>query len=150
MLQKFKTMSGLIHAHSGLRYVVLALLLFAIFKAFTKKSTYTESDRKLNLFTLIATHTQILIGFVLYFMSEKVRFVGETMSDAFLRFFALEHVFGMVFAAVLITIGHSKSKKADSAEVKNKKIAVFYTIALVLILASIPWPFREALGGKWF
>ena len=31
----------------------------------------------------------------------------------------------------------------------NKQIMVFYTIGLILILASIPWPFREALGGKW-
>ena len=143
-------MSGLTHAHSGLRYVVLALLLAAIFKAFGQKNTYTEGDRKLNLFTLIATHTQILIGLTLYFMSEKVQFIGETMSDAFLRFFAVEHVFGMVLAAVLITVGHSKSKKAGDATSKNKKIALFYTLALVLILASIPWPFREALGGKWF
>ena len=143
-------MSGLIHAHSGLRYVVLALLLFAIFKAFTAKSNYTEGTRKLNLFTLIATHTQILIGFALYFMSEKVTFNSETMGSSFLRFFAVEHIFGMVLATVLITVGHSKSKKAETPEAKNKKIALFYTIALVLILASIPWPFREALGGKWF
>ena len=143
-------MSGLIHAHSGLRYVVLALLLFAIFKAFTSKSKYTEGTRKLNMFAMIATHTQILIGLALYFMSEKVRFIEGMMSDTFSRFFAIEHVFGMILAAVLITIGHSKSKKVDSPEAKNKKIALFYTLALVIIFASIPWPFREALGGKWF
>ena len=102
-------MSGLIHAHSGLRYVVLALLLLAIFKAFTQK-TYTDGARKLNLFALIATHTQILIGLVLYFTSEKVRFVEDTMSDTFSRFFAVEHIFGMILAAALITIGYSKSK----------------------------------------
>ena len=143
-------MSGLTHAHSGLRYVVLALLLAAIFKTFSQKNTYTEGDRKLNLFTLIATHIQIVIGLVLYFVSEKVAFTTETMSSSFLRFFAVEHVLGMILAAVLITIGHSKSKKAEDAASKNKKIALFYTLALVLILASIPWPFREALGGKWF
>lgn len=143
-------MSGLIHAHSGLRYIVLILLLLAIFKAFTSKSNYTEGTRKLNLFAMIATHTQILIGLGLYFMSEKVRFIEGMMNDAFSRFFAIEHIFGMILAAVLITIGHSKSKKAESPEAKNKKIALFYTLALVIIFASIPWPFREALGGKWF
>lgn len=142
-------MSGLIHAHSGLRYVVLALLLFAIFKAFSQKNTYTEGDRKLNLFTLIATHTQILIGLVLYFNKGWYK-IGELMSNVATRFFAVEHISGMILAAVLITIGHSKSKKANSPEEKNKKIALFYTLALILILVSIPWPFREALGGKWF
>jgi len=143
-------MTGLVSAHSGLRYIVLALLLAAIFRAFSKKGSYPESARKLNLFALIATHTQILIGLVLYFTSEKVRFVEDMMSDTFSRFFAVEHIFGMILAAVLITIGHSKSKKVDAPEAKNKKIALFYTIALILILASIPWPFREVLGGKWF
>ena len=142
-------MTGLISAHSGLRYVVLILLLAAIFRAFTKK-TYTAGARKLNLFALIATHTQIMIGLVLYFTSEKVRFVSDMMSDTFSRFFAVEHIFGMILAAVFITIGYSKSKKAETPEAKNKKIALFYTLALILILASIPWPFREVLGGKWF
>ena len=142
-------MTGLISAHSGLRYVVLILLLAAIFRAFTTK-TYTAGARKLNLFALIATHTQIMIGLVLYFTSEKVRFVSDMMSDTFSRFFAIEHVLGMILAAVFITIGYSKSKKAETPEAKNKKIALFYTLALILILASIPWPFREVLGGKWF
>ena len=142
-------MSGLTHAHSGLRYVVLALLLAAIFKAFSQKNTYTEGDRKLNLFTLIATHTQILIGLALYFGKGWYK-VENMMSNPVMRFFAVEHIFGMILAAVLITIGHSKSKKVEEAAAKNKKIALFYTLALILILASIPWPIREALGGKWF
>lgn len=142
-------MSGLIHAHSGLRYIVLALMLLAIFKAFSKQE-YTEGSRKLNLFAMISVHTQILIGLILYFTSEKVRFVEGLMADTFSRFFAVEHIFGMLLAATLITIGHSKSKKGETSDAKNKKIAVFYTLALIVILATIPWPFREALGGNWF
>ena len=142
-------MSGLIHAHSGLRYVVLALLLTAIFKAFSK-AEYTEGSRKINLFALIATHTQVLIGLVLYFTSEKVQFAEGFMGNSFMRFFAVEHIFGMLLAATLITIGHSKSKKAEGSDAKNKKIALFYTIALIIIFATIPWPFREGLSNNWF
>jgi hypothetical protein len=81
---------------------------------------------------------------------EKVRFFEETMSSSFYRFFAIEHIFGMLVAMALVTIGHSKAKKATTDAEKFKKIKVFYTLALIIILATIPWPFREALGGKWF
>lgn len=142
-------MNALIHAHSGLRYVVLALMLTAIAKAFTSKK-YTEGTRKLNLFAMISVHIQIVLGLILYFTSEKVMFNSETMGSSMLRFFAVEHIFGMLVAMALVTIGHSKSKKAETTEGKFKKIRLFYTLALIIILITIPWPFREMLGGKWF
>lgn len=141
-------MTALTHAHSGLRYVVLALMLAAIFKAFTS-TQYTEDTRKLNLFAMISVHIQILIGLILYFSKGWYK-IGEFMSNPVTRFFAVEHIFGMLVAMALVTIGHSKAKKATTDAEKFKKIKVFYTLALIIILATIPWPFREALGGKWF
>ena len=145
-------MSGLIHAHSGLRWIVLILLVVAIFNAFSKKSAgeYKEGDRKLNLFAMIAFHTQFLIGWVLYFMSNKVQFFEGWMKETMYRVFGMEHALLMVISFVLITIGHSKSKKENTSRGKFGVIATFYTIALILILAGIPWPFRTALAASWF
>ncbi len=145
-------MNGLIHAHSGLRWIALVLIVAAIFNAFSKKSVgeYKESDRKLNLFAMISFHTQFLIGWVLFFMSPKRQFFDGWMKDSMYRFYGMEHVLLMVLAFVLITIGHSKSKKENTSRGKFGAIATFYTIALILILAGIPWPFRAALGGSWF
>lgn len=142
--------TGLLHAHSGLRWIVLILLLVAIFNAFSKKKSgvYTEGDRKLALFTMISTHTQLLIGLVLYFLSPWVD-LGDMMKDSITRFYTMEHTLMMVIAIVLITIGHSKSKKAADGAAKFKAISVFYLIALLIILAAIPWPFRD-LAGHWF
>ena len=56
----------------------------------------------------------------------------------------------MLIAIVLVTIGRKKAEKANVVSVKHKKIVLWYTIGLVIIIASIPWPFREALGGNWF
>jgi len=61
----------------------------------------------------------------------------------------MEHLTMMLIAAVLVTIGRKKAEKALAPIVKHKKIIVFYSIALLLILASIPWPFR-AVSGAWF
>ena len=143
--------NGLLHAHSGLRWIVLILLLAAIFNAFSKKKSgvWTAKDKKISLFAMIFTHVQFLIGLVLYFVSPKVNFVEGFMKDDVLRFFAVEHVLLMVVAIVFITVGHSKSKKAATDAGKFSAIAKFYLIGLVLILASIPWPFRD-LGSGWF
>lgn len=144
--------NGLLHAHSGLRWVVLILLLVSIFNAFSKKKngTWGAGDKKMALFTLIFTHIQLLIGIGIYFQSAKVSFASGVMTDGFARFYTVEHVLGMIIAIALITIGYSKSKRADTDTKKFGAVATFYLIGLILILASIPWPFRENLGGSWF
>ena len=139
-------MNILIRAHSGLRYVVLGLLIAAIFIAYSNWQKSKEGDSKVYLFALIATHTQLLIGLILYTMSPKVDF--SLISEKVFRFYSIEHVFMMVIAIVLITIGRVRSKKLTGAE-KHKTVLYFYGMALIIILAAIPWPFRN-LGSAWF
>jgi hypothetical protein len=45
----------------------------------------------------------------------------------------------MILAIVLITIGWSKHKKKTTDSAKFKTFAIFYGIALLLILYRIPW-----------
>ena len=139
-------MNILLHAHSGLRYVVLGLLIAAVFTAYSKWQQSSQDDSKLYLFTLIATHTQLLIGLVLYFMSPKVNF--DLISEKVFRFYSIEHVFMMLIAIVLITVGRVRSKKLAGAD-KHRTVLYFYGLALVIILVAIPWPFRN-LGSGWF
>ncbi|MDG1351190.1 MAG: hypothetical protein P8P80_08865 [Crocinitomicaceae bacterium] len=140
----------LVHAHSGLRWLVLGLLLYAIFNAIGKnKSSYEKRDKMVNLFAMISLHLQLLLGLILYFISPKVSFASGWMKDAALRFYGMEHLIGMLAAIVVVTVGRKLAEKQESAILKNKKIALWYVIGLVLIIASIPWPFR-GLGGQWF
>ena len=114
----------LVHAHSGLRWLVLGLLLYAIYNAIGRnKSSYEKKA--------------------------KVSFASGWMKDAALRFYGMEHLIGMFTAIVVITIGRKLAEKQETPTQKNKKIAIWYLMGLVLILASIPWPFR-GLGGLWF
>lgn len=139
-------------AHSGMRWLTLILLVVAVGNGLSKwlsKSEFTGTDRKINLFALIFTHIQILIGLVLYFISPRVNFGGEIMGDAVTRFFVIEHPLTMIIAAVLITIGNSRSKKMEGSENKFKSTAIFYGVGLLLILSRIPWPFQD-LGAGWF
>jgi hypothetical protein len=145
-------LTALQHTHSGFRWIVLILLVSAAFKALMKwrsNAPFTEGDRKLNLFTMIAAHVQLLVGLVLYFISDKVDFSGEAMKVPITRFFTAEHSVMMLLAIVLITLGYSKSKKATEDASKLKTAFTYFFIALMVLLAGIPWPFR-GFGSGWF
>ena len=127
----------------------MILLLLAIYNAFTANN-YEKKHRLVNMFAMISLHTQLLIGLALYFTSAKVQFTEGWMKVAMYRFYGMEHLTGMLIAIVLVTIGHSKSKKATESAAKFKAIKLWSVLALILILAFIPWPFRTALGAGWF
>lgn len=145
--------NALVHAHSGLRWIALGLLLFAIFNAVKSQTSgrYEKKDKMINLFAMVFLHIQLLIGLGLFFINDmsKISYSEGWMKIPMLRFFGLEHIVGMLLAITLVTIGRKKAEKLTGTRDKHRKIVVFYTIGLILILASIPWPFREALGGKW-
>ena len=126
--------------HSIFRYVVFVLVLMAIIQSllgWLGKNPYTEFNRKTNLFALISAHTQLLIGIVLYILSPKVLFNSETMKNEITRYFTVEHWFMMIIAIVLITIGHSKSKKLALPEAKHRIIFIFYGIALLVVIGAL-------------
>lgn len=147
----------LLRSHSGLRWILLVLVVAAIARAFSNMSSgkFTALDDKLSLFSLITAHIQLLLGLGLYFISPFVKAamqagMGEAMKETVLRYWLVEHIFGMIVGITLITIGRVAARKAIEDKVKFKKIAVFFTLGLLIILATIPWPFREALGRGWF
>jgi NADH:ubiquinone oxidoreductase subunit 2 (subunit N) len=142
-------MEILVRSHSGLRWIALGLLTYAIFNALRKKGFYAKSDRMLNMFAMVSLHIQLVIGLILYFTSSKVSFVEGWMGNKVLRFYGMEHILLMILAIVLVTIGHAKAKRAPEPSKKHKTILLFYAIGLILIIASIPWPFRQ-LGAGWF
>lgn len=144
--------TGLLHAHSGLRWILLVLIVWALIKAvsgWTGKKEYQKSDRLSALLALIFTHIQLLIGLVLYFISPKVSFQSGVMESQVLRFYTVEHISMMIIAIALITFGFSSAKRLSESLDKHKRIAITYGISLLIIIASIPWPFR-GLGAGWF
>ncbi|MDB5137261.1 MAG: cytochrome [Mucilaginibacter sp.] len=141
--------SVFLHIHSGLRYVVLLLVLLAIIRAWADwfgRKAYSEGNRKLNLFALISVHTQLLFGIVLYFLSPFVQFNSGTMKNFDSRYWTVEHLTMMIIAIALITVGHSRSKKIVLPEGKHKTIALYYTAALLIIVVAIVVSHRSLLG----
>jgi uncharacterized membrane protein len=147
--------NGLLGLHSLLRWLIILLLLINILRMLIPALVAsTDNDKKWNLRLLIVAHVNLLIGLYQYFFGEKGFILfkengAAVMKNAVLRFWAVEHITGMIIAIVLITISRSVSKKNIPVEQKNKKLVTFYIIALIIILASIPWPFRFE-GMPWF
>ncbi len=142
----------LLKFHSGLRYIVLLLLVLALIQALAGwfgNKTYTEGNRKLNLFSMISAHVQLLTGLILYFYSPFVKYneMAVAMKDASLRYWTVEHLAMMIFALVLITVGHARAKKAAEAAAKHRTVAIFYGLALVVILAAIMQSGRPIFGS---
>ena len=138
--------------HSGWAYLVLLIVVIATINAligFFGNKEYQPKDFRLALFALIVTHIQLLIGLVFYFISPlgmksiSDNGMGTVMKDAMLRLNAVEHPTVMILTVVFITIGYSKHKKKLVSKPKFKVLAIFYTIALLLLLSRIPW-------GQWF
>ena len=134
--------------HSGWAYLALLVLVIAVVNSFigmASKKEFTAKDRKIALFALIGTHTQLLVGLILYFVS-SVGFsafsnagVGAVMKNSALRLTAVEHPLINIIAITLITIGWTKHKKLMTSESKFKTFSVFYGLGLLLILSRIPW-----------
>ncbi len=128
--------------HSGWAYLAIVLLVLAVANSFIGKSSnkeFTPKDRKIALFGLIATHIQLVLGLILYFVSPLGLASLGQMSDKGLRLTSLEHPLVNIIAITLITIGWIKHKKAVTSEAKFKSIAIFYGLGLLLILSRIPW-----------
>jgi ABC-type dipeptide/oligopeptide/nickel transport system permease component len=138
---------GLLHTHNLFRWLVLIVIVLAIILAvigWLRKRSWNKTDNITGLILTIFMDIQFLIGIILYaFVSPLTKAAfsdfGTAMKNSALRFYAVEHILLMVIALVLVHIGRSKSKKAIAPWKKHRAAAIFYGIALVLILAGIPW-----------
>jgi uncharacterized membrane protein len=138
--------TGLLHLHNILRWVILLLLLITLFQAFGKNA----GIRKTSLWLLISAHLMLLVGLYQVIAGRYGIIHGlpegtELMKDKFYRFFWVEHPLLMIAAIVLITMARGRAKALN-----YRSAGWLLVIALLLILAGVPWPFREIVGRNWF
>jgi len=130
----------LLHTHSLLRFIVLLLLIVVVVNAFlgmNGKKPFGKMDNLLGLSLFSVTHTQLLVGLALYFTSSFVVFGSDTMKDASLRYWTVEHITLMLVAIALITMARITVKKMTDDTAKHKRMFIFNALALVIILVAI-------------
>ena len=142
--------------HNVLRWFVVVFGIWAVLNALgglLSKREYSRSDNMSSLLFMISCDLQLLLGLILFVSNgwfAKIKAgMGEVMKNPVDRFFTVEHAFVMILAWILVHIGRSSVKRAGTDLAKHKRMLIYYGIAIVLILISIPWPFRAEAGRPW-
>jgi uncharacterized membrane protein YGL010W len=145
--------------HNLIRWAVLVFGLWTIFSAISGvagRKNYTVADGRSNFFFMLSCDIQLLLGLILYFANswfDRLKDLGNNMKDANNRFFTMEHALLMIIAWILVHVGRVSVKRAPTAAAKHKRSLIFFGLAILMILAAIPWPFREAIARplfRWF
>jgi cytochrome c biogenesis factor len=144
--------------HSLLRWLVLVFAIVAIARACSGwfgRRPWTPTDDRAGRMFVIAVDVQTLVGLVLFGLLSPITMsafadMGAAMKDATLRFYAVEHLVLMLAAVALVHVGRSRARKQASDVGRHRTAAIFYTVALLAMLAAIPWPFRGAIARPLF
>ena len=138
----------LLATHSLVRWLVLAILLAALGSAYSgwlSKRKFARFDNAMRYWTATIAQIQLMFGIWLYVVSPfTIHFLqgfSDTIHHRDLRFFGLEHSLMMIVAIMVITVGSVKTKRKATDNEKFKTMAIWFTIALLIILTSIPWAF---------
>jgi hypothetical protein len=139
-----------------MRWLVLASLFYSLYIAYRGWRgglVYTPGADRVRHMTATIAHVQLILGLWLYGISPTVRYflsnVKEAMHDREIRFFGMEHITVMLSAIIVITIGSMVAKRKADDQAKYKAMAIWYTIGLLMILSSIPWPFSPLVSRPW-
>lgn len=143
--------------HSLTRWLILISLLYVIYRAYKgwiSKRPFSRLDNfSLNL-TVIIAYIQLVEGIWLYFTSPIIHYFLHHFKEAVpqneFRFFGMEHSLVMITAIVIIVIGAAKTKRKKTGNEKFKTMAVWFSIALLMILSSVPWVFSPYVSRPYF
>ncbi len=139
--------TGFLHLHDTLRWLLLLSLVTTLVKyliGWFGNQHWKKTDNLMGIVFTSLMDIQLLTGLVLYFFLSPITKLalsdfGSAMKNADLRFYAVEHIFMMLIAVVLVHIGRAKSKKAIADHAKFRIATIFYGLSLLIMLAAIPW-----------
>ncbi len=145
--------SFLLMLHNLMRWIIILLAIYAIYNNFTgwrNARKFTKKDKTLNGIFVGTMHLQLLIGLIMYFfvspmMKEILGDFGAAMKDAGKRFWAMEHIAGMIIGIAVVQIGNIVSKKSADDTEKYRKAFVYFLIGVLIIVLCLPYSFH---GGE--
>ncbi|WCT14692.1 hypothetical protein [Mucilaginibacter jinjuensis] len=147
----------LLALHSLTRWLVLSSLIFAIvlaYRGWLLHKPYLRFDNAVRHITATIAHIQLVLGIWLYIISPIAGYFLHHFSVAVheraVRFFGMEHVTMMLIGITVITIGSARAKRKTTDVERFKTMAIWFTIALLIILSSIPWSFSPLISRPNF
>jgi uncharacterized membrane protein len=148
--------SLLLTLHSLLRWFVLLSLLFAVYRGWDgwlKARLYTRFDNGVRKTTAVFAYLQLGIGLWLYYVSPVIQFFlnnyQESVNEREFRFFGMEHGPTMIIAIAMIGVASALVKRRPTDNEKFKTMAVWFSIALIIIFLVTPWPFSPMVSRPY-
>jgi len=142
--------STILAIHSLVRWLVLISLVYAVFRAcrgWWANKVFTRTDNLVRHVTATIAHVQLVLGICLYYISPVIQYFLHNYKDAVhdrgTRFFGMEHSSMMLLAVIMITVGSAHAKRRATDGLKFRTMAIWYSLALLVILVMIPWPFSS-------
>jgi uncharacterized membrane protein YozB (DUF420 family) len=149
--------TSFLFSHSMIRWFVLISLLYATWTAFTgyrSGRVFTKTDNAVRHWTATIVHIQLMIGFVLYFISPLVAYFldhpKEAMQQREFTFFGILHIGLMIIAVVVITIGSALAKRRSMDKEKFRTMFIWFGVGLLIILIATPWPFSPLAARPYY
>lgn len=143
--------------HSTVRWLVLASLVYSIYRAYKgyfSNAPFSKTDNYVRHWTATIAHIQLIFGIVIYTQSPIIKYFWNNFDEAItnldLAFFGLLHIILMLTAIVMITVGSALSKRRTTDREKFKTILFWFSVSLIIILIAIPWPFSPFANRPYF
>ncbi|HRN36669.1 MAG TPA: hypothetical protein PLV70_04105 [Flavobacteriales bacterium] len=140
--------SILLFFHSLLRWAVLLAVALAgstALAGWLRNGPVITWQRSVSIWAMVLCQVQLGVGLALYVM--RFGAISRMLPDAE-RYWKFEHLGAMLLAVALVTAGRLTARNAQTERGKHLRVAVFYLLALVLMLAMIPWPFTRMGDGR--
>lgn len=136
----------LLTLHSIARWLVLVTLVVSVVAAFNgliKGRPFSGKDNALRHWTATTAHIQLMIGMILYTQSPVVKYFWKNSGAASfdIKFYSAIHSALMLSSIVVLTIGSALAKRRSTDKEKFRTMLIWFSIALIIILLAIPWPF---------
>jgi hypothetical protein len=143
-------LGGLMYAsiltiHSWFRWVVVVLAVIAVVRMFASPlDRWSGAETRAARWFTMVLDIQVLLGLLLYVWISPItraafHDLSASMQSPQVRFWIVEHPVGMIGAMILGHLGRARLRRGP--DTRNRRAARwFLTLALLLLLASMPWP----------
>lgn len=136
--------STLLFVHSWVRWAVVVALVLCVVRSY-RGGAFSPSHARLRTITVATFDSQVLLGILLYAIGPMTPRSREAFASYMkipqLRFFTVEHGFAMLIALVVLHVFAVRSRKGTTDAARHRALAIGATVALILVLIGIPWPF---------
>lgn len=121
----------------------IVIAIIAASSGLMKQRVFSKRDNALRHWTATIAHIQLMIGMILYTQSPVVKYFWKNTGAASfdITFYSAIHAALMLSAIVALTIGSALAKRRSTDREKFRTMLIWFSIALIIILLAIPWPF---------